>query len=153
LNQQGSRCSGRSCAKNNEHYGVNATTSPPRPPARRRATLDIVGVIVLVLGLSIATIVLVTGADRLKSATPSGAPGDWQDTTLSIQDSKASSHDLEMYDGKLGMLTLWLSDAFHQPGSLALIIAVASSLVAVGCFYLSHRFPPEPPVGTDDFSS
>ena len=83
--------------------------------------------------------------------------GDWHDDTLSVEDSKASSRDVEMYDGKLGMLALKLSDAFHQPESLAMIIAVTSSLVAVGCFFVSRRLdsdqPPDPPIGTDDFSS
>jgi len=124
-----------------------------RPSSRLESTLNIVVVIVLALGLSIASIVLVVGARRAKAAGAGGAPGDWQDNSLSIEDSKASSHDLEMYDGKLGMLGLKLSDAFHQPESLALIIAVTSSLVAVGCFYVSRRMPPDPPIGTDDFSS
>ena len=116
-------------------------------PSRRQPTLNVVGVTVLVLGLSIASIVLVAGAGRTKGPGTAGAPGDWQDSSLSIQDSKASSHDLEMYDGKLGTMALKLSDAFHRPESLALIIVVASSLVAIGCFYVSRRLlsdqPPE----------
>jgi hypothetical protein len=112
--------------------------------------LNIVGVIVLVLGLSIASIVLVVGARRAKAAGAGGAPGDWQDNSLSIQDSKASSHDLEMYDGKLGMLGLKLSDAFHQPESLAMIIATTCSLVAVGCFFVSRRLSSDRPTEEDD---
>jgi hypothetical protein len=118
---------------------MNGRSSLLRPSSRRQSTLNVVGVAVLVLGLSVASIVLVTGAGRLKAPGSSGAPGDWQDNSLSIEESKASSHDLEMYDGKLGALSLKLSDAFHQPESLAMIIAVTSSLVAVGCFYVSRR--------------
>jgi hypothetical protein len=120
---------------------------------RRQSTLDIVGVTVLALGLSIASIVLVMGAGRSKAPGATGASGDWQDDSLSIEDSKASSRDLEMYNGKLGMLALKLSDAFHQPESLAMIIATGSTLLALGCFYVSRRLPPDPPIGTDDFSS
>lgn len=121
-----------------------------RPSSRVESMLNIVGVIVLVLGLSIASIVLVVGARRAKAAGAGGAPGDWQDNSLSIQDSKASSHDLEMYDGKLGMLGLKLSDAFHQPESLAMIIATTCSLVAVGCFFVSRRLSSDRPTEEDD---
>ena len=123
----------------NEDSEVNDKSSMPRPASRRPSTLNIVGVTVLVLGLSIASIVLVVGGSRSKAPDAADTSGDWQDNSLSIEDSKASSHDLEMYDGNLGMLTVKLMDAFHQPESLAMIIAAASSLVALGCFYVSHR--------------
>jgi hypothetical protein len=100
----------------------------------RQSTLNTVGVIVLVLGLTAASIVLVRGLGQSNSQAASNSPDDWQDNTLSIQDSKASSHDVEMYDGKLGLLTLELSHAFHQPESLAMIIATTSTLFALGCF-------------------
>ena len=118
--------------------------------SKQHSALNIVGVTVLVVGLSIASIVLVTGAGRLRAPGATGAPGDWQDNSLSIEDSKVSSHDLEMYDGKLGMLALRLSAAFHQPESLAMIIAVTSSLIAVGCFYVSHRLYSDQPPEDDD---
>lgn len=123
------------------------------PSRRRGSTLNIVGVTVLAVGLGIASIVLVAGARRAKGPGDTDASGSWQDDSLSVEDSKASTRDVEMYNGKLGMLSLELSDALRQPESLAMIIAVASSLIAVGCFYFSYRFPPDPPVGTDDFSS
>jgi hypothetical protein len=129
---------------------VNAKPSRHRPSSRRQSALNIVGVIVLVVGLSIASIVLVAGAGRWKAPGATGAPGDWQDNSLSIEDSKASSHDLEMYDGKLGTLSLKLSDAFHQPESLAMIIATASTLFALGCFYVSHRLYSDQPAEDDD---
>lgn len=112
--------------------------------------LKVVGVTVLVLGLSIASIVLVAGAGRLKAPGAADATGDWQDDSLSLEDSKASSHDLELYDGKMGMLALKLSDAFHQPESLAMIIATTSSLVALGCFYVSRRLNSDPSPEDDD---
>jgi hypothetical protein len=119
--------------------------------SRGQLTLNIVGVIALVLGLSIASIVLVVGAGRAK--TTAGAPGEWQDNSLSIEDSKAAAHDLEMYNGKMGMLAVKLSDAFHQPESLAMIIAAGSTLIALGCFFVARRLPPPaPPMGTKDFS-
>ncbi len=118
---------------------MNDKSSRPRPSSRRQSTLTIVGVTVLVLGLSIASIVLVAGAGRSKATGANGAPGDWQDSSLSIEDSKVSTRDVEMYDGKLGMLALSVSNAFRQPESLAMIIATTSSLFALGCFYVSRR--------------
>ena len=44
--------------------------------------LNVVGVTMLVLGLSIASIVLVTGAGRSKTQGATGAAGDWQDSSL-----------------------------------------------------------------------
>jgi hypothetical protein len=111
--------------------------------------LNVVGVTMLVLGLSMASIVLVTGA-RSKTQGATGAAGDWQDGSLSIVDSKASSRDVEMYNGKLGMLALRLSDAFKQPESLAMIIATTSSLFALGCFFVSRRLYSAHPPEDDD---
>jgi hypothetical protein len=120
--------------------------------SRGRSTLNIVGVAVLALGLSAASLVLLRGSTNGRST--SDAAGDWQDDSLSIEDSKASTHDVEMYDGKMGMLALKLSDLFHQPESLAMMIAGGSTLIALGCFYVARRLPPpEPPIGTKDFSA
>ncbi|MGD1018559.1 MAG: hypothetical protein ABSA12_04495 [Verrucomicrobiia bacterium] len=124
---------------NNERRDVNARSYLPRSSPKRQSTLNIVGVIVLVVGLSTASIVLVMGAGRSTGPGVSGAPGDWQDQSLSIEDSKASSHDVEMYNGKLGLLALRVSNAFRQPESLAMIIATTSSLFALGCFFVSRR--------------
>jgi hypothetical protein len=134
----------------NKPSEVNDKSSMARP-SRSQSTLNIVGVIVLVLGLGIASIVLVAG--RSKATGDTDTSGDWHDDTLSVEDSKSSSRDLEMYDGKLGMLSLKLMEAFQQPESLAMIIAAGSTLFALACFYISRRVPPDPPVGADGFSS
>lgn len=130
---------------------VNAKSSMLPRPSREQSVLNTIGVIVLGLGLAAGSVVLVRGTPT--SQAVSNSPGEWQDNTLSIQDSKASSRDVEMYDGKLGLLVVKLSDAFHQPESLAAIIVGGSTLLALGCFYVSRRLPPDPPIGTDDFSS
>lgn len=135
---------------NNERNEVNAESPLPRPSSKRQSTLNIVGVIALVVGLSVASIVLVLGARRSNGPGAAGTSGDWQDDSLSTEDSKASTRDVEMYNGKLGMFALELSDAFHQPESLAMIIAAASSLFALGCFYVSHRLSPGQSPEDDD---
>lgn len=122
-------------------------------PSRHQTMLNTIGMLVLVLGLAAASLVLLRGLRQSNNPAASNSPDDWQDDSLSLQDSKASSHDLEMYNGKLGMLTVKLSDAFHRPESLAMIIATASTLVALGCFFVSRHLPLDPPTGTKDFSS
>ena len=112
--------------------------------------LNTIGMLVLVLGLATASLVLLRG--MRKSNNPATSDN-WQDDTLSIQDSKSTSYEVERYDGKLGMLTVKLSDAFHRPESLAMIIATASTVVALGCFFVSRHLPPDPPIGTKDFST
>jgi hypothetical protein len=111
--------------------------------------LNTIGTLVLVLGLAGASLVLVRGLRQSSNPASSNS----QDDTLSVQDSKASSYEVERYDGTMGMLTVRLSDALHRPESLAMIIATASTLVALGCFFVSRHLPPDPPIGTKDYSS
>ncbi|HTS20046.1 MAG TPA: hypothetical protein VMP11_20900 [Verrucomicrobiae bacterium] len=128
---------------------MNNKVAFPGLSSQRHSALNILGVAVLALGLTAASIVLL----RANPNVPGAASGDWQDNSLSIQDSKASSRDVEMYDGKLGLLTVKLSNTFHQPESLAMIIAAGSTLFALGCFIVARRLPPpDPPIGTKDFS-
>ena len=115
--------------------------------------LNTIGTLVLVLGLAAASLVLLRGLRQSNNPAASNSPDNWQDDTLSIQDSKATSYEVEKYDGKLGLLTVKLSDAFHRPESLAMIIATASTLVALGCFFVSRHLPLDPPTGTKDFSA
>jgi hypothetical protein len=117
--------------------------------SRRQTMLNTIGTLVLVLGLAGASLVLVRGLRQSSNPASSNS----QDDTLSVQDSKASSYEVERYDGTMGMLTVRLSDALHRPESLAMIIATASTLVALGCFFVSRHLPPDPPIGTKDYSS
>ena len=122
-------------------------------PSRRQTMLNSIGMLVLVLGLAAASLVLLCGLRQSNNPATSNSPDNWHDDTLSIQDSKATSYEVEKYDGKMGLLSVKLSDAFHRPESLAMIIATASTLVALGCFFVSRHLPPDPPIGTRDFSS
>ena len=111
----------------------------PTPVLRltRRTKLNAIGVMALVVGLPIAAIIY--GSGQSDSAPQSNAAGDWQDSTLSTQDSKVSSRDVEMYYGKIGMLVVKLQDWSKRPTSWAILIATISTVTAVTCFRGAHR--------------
>jgi hypothetical protein len=107
---------------------------------RHATTLNIVGVIVLFVGLGGAGLVYWLGQNR---AAPSTTNGDWQDGTLSLTDSKISTRDIELYGGKLEVVMVKFLDWLQHPSSLAIVIAVISVLIAVGCFLLARSVPPD----------
>ena len=113
--------------------------NPPTPnlSSTPRTNFNAIGIVVLVLGLAIAAIIYWAGQPH--STPQSNAAGDWQDSTLSIQDSKASARDVELYNGKMGMLALNLEDWFQQPTSWAILIATISILTSVACFRLARQ--------------
>jgi hypothetical protein len=115
-------------------------SSPIRRVARlRRATLHLCGVVVLFLGLGIAAFVYGNAQLRAVARPSSNANADWQDSTLSTEDSKKSSRDVEMYYGNVGLLIVKWRDWFARPESQALIIASVSTLTALGCFVFANR--------------
>ena len=105
----------------------------------RPTVLNIVGIIVILLGIGIACAVYRSG--HAGSESQAAADGDWHDDTLSLEDSKSSTHDVEMYGGPLEMLMVKFNEALAQPGSQAALIVVASALVALGCFAAARRSP------------
>ena len=109
------------------------------PPSRRRAALNACGVAVLVLGLAAAGLVY-GGGQKTAAAAP--ANGEWRDGSLSTEESKAGTRDVEMYYGQLGMFALGLRDKvaeLGQSGPLAVIIAALATVVAAGCFQAARR--------------
>src|SRR6266850_3025565 len=81
---------------------VTDTTLTRRPSSRHRATLYSLGVLILLLGLSVAGVIHWRTQHRFPQPT-SPSPSGWQDTSLSREDSKKSSRDIEMYYGKIGL--------------------------------------------------
>lgn len=102
-----------------------AAASSPRQRQRR---LRIIGAVILFLGLACAgTLYWV----RTHSAEPS-------EDELLPGNAKAESHQMELLYGKMGLLTMELSDDLKQPGTQALLIAAVSILGAAGCFYFAR---------------
>lgn len=121
---------------------VDEQTAMPTPPGRRRAALNTLGVVVLLLGITCAGLVYWSGQNRSAARSKASADGDWRDQSLSTEDSKASTRDVEEYYGQLGMFALRLEDWFAnlgRPGPLAGLIATVAALAALGCFTAAHR--------------
>ena len=120
---------------------MNDTAVTRSSSSKRHATLNTVGVIVLVSGLVGACVVYAIGQNRL-AAQGSNADGAWQDGSLAPADSKSFSHDVQMYNGTAGVLVMkwWnLCDELRRPKPMALMIAVGSAVVAGGCFLAAKR--------------
>ena len=102
--------------------------------ARHAALLNTTGVIVLLFGLGSATLLF-----RLNHPTNSNPNGDWQDSTLTLTDSKSNARDIELYGGKLEVLMVKCLEWLRRPESLVIIIAATSVLTALGCFLFARR--------------
>jgi hypothetical protein len=96
---------------------------------------------VLLLGIVGAGIVYAIGQNR-SAGQVANADGGWQDGSLAPADSKSFSHDVQMYNGTAGVLVMkwWnLWDELKRPGSVAIMIAAGSAVVAFGCFMAAKR--------------
>jgi hypothetical protein len=96
---------------------------------RRAKKLKIIGIIVLVLGISGAGIVywLGTRSDGLS------------DDISMLGYDKPRNLQMERMYGKWGDLTNDVLDDLKQPGTQAFIIVATAGLVAWGCFYVAGR--------------
>jgi uncharacterized membrane protein YbaN (DUF454 family) len=108
-----------------------------------RTIFDILGFLMLFLGILSAGVAVWSGQDRSASRleTPSADNG-WKDDTLSPEDSKSSSRQSEVLSGKFGtLLTYWwrrCAEAVSTQG-FAMILAMISVLVALFCFVVANR--------------
>jgi hypothetical protein len=132
-------------------WSVNDKPTIPHPLLKGGPTLRTIGAIVFVLGISSAGALLWIGKERSADSSGSQAisttEGDWKDGSLSLEDSKRASRDLEMYNGKVGMLTVKFYQVLQRPETPAIIIATISALIASGCFFFAQQprtqSPPE----------
>jgi hypothetical protein len=116
---------------------------------RRRNALNLLGIIVLVFGIGGAAVLYWTGKSRspgqaMNRETPTVENG-WKDSTLSPDDTKGSSRDLELLYGKVGALVV---SFWHRcelfltsPTSGATVIGLVSAAVAFLCFLMANRAP------------
>jgi hypothetical protein len=116
---------------------------------RRRNALNLLGIIVLVLGIGGAAVLYWTGKSRspgqaMNRETPTVENG-WKDSTLSPDDTKGSSRDLELLYGKVGSLVIsfWhrCELFFTSPASAATVIGLVSAVLAFLCFLMANRAP------------
>jgi len=101
--------------------------------------LNLLGVTILLAGLGIATSIWLDQdrVDRQKSAQATNGA-----ETLSPEDSRRYTHDVELYYGETGMLMekwkRWLQE-MTRGKPLADVIGIASLVSAGGLFYLAAR--------------
>ncbi len=105
--------------------------------------LNLAGAVILLAGVSLATWIYV-GAENASEA----ALGYENGYPINPGDSKQYQRDMELYGGKANLLAdefrRWLAGWF-QGKSLAVIVAGASLLVSLGCFYGADRVSPPLP--------
>jgi hypothetical protein len=110
---------------------------------RRRALFNILGAVMLAMGIVSAGMVVWT--EQHRSASRSETPGSdsgWKDNTLSSEDSKTSTRQSEMLVGKVGaLIAYWWrrSRELASPEGVAMTCAMISVLAAFGCFVLADR--------------
>jgi hypothetical protein len=116
-------------------------------PARTRLLLKLLGVVILVSGLSTAASIWLAQdrIDRQRSAGGTDLTG-----ALSPDDSRRYTHDVELYYGETGLLVdkwrRWLEE-WTRGKPLSKLVAVASLASAMGLFYVAahRRSPTRPP--------
>ena len=110
---------------------------------RRRALFNILGAVMLAMGIFSAGMVVWSEQHRSarRSETSSSNSG-WADNTLSSEDSKTSTRQSEMLVGKVGaLIAYWWRRSADLASSegVAMTFAMISVLAAFGCFVLADR--------------
>jgi hypothetical protein len=111
-------------------------TLHPNPPSRRSRRLRMIGVIVLVLGITGAGIVYWMG-----TRSP-----DYSDDLSMVGYNKAQSRQMARLYGQSGLMVEDLFNNLKRPGIQATIMAAVSTLIASGCFFFAR--PPDPDAET-----
>src|SRR6516164_11223451 len=110
---------------------------------RKRALLNFLGAVMLVIGNVSAGIVVWTEQHRsARSLETLSSDSGWKDDTLSSEDSKTSARQSEMLVGKVGaLIAYWWrrSRELASPEGVAMTCAMISVLAAFGCFVLADR--------------
>lgn len=107
---------------------------PPPTTHQRKLShrFKALGLMVLALGLTSAALIYWIGREPAVSSQP--------DEPLPMLDSKVNSRALEENQGKTGVLLVRLRDEMSRPGPLALVIAAASTIIALVCFRIADWF-------------
>jgi hypothetical protein len=101
-------------------------TPSPDLSSKRAAWLRTIGLIVLVLGIASAGLVYWTRSP------------DMSDDLSMLGYNKAQTRQMGMLYGKMGLLIEDWANDLKQPGTQAMLIASASILITLGCFYFAR---------------
>ena len=110
---------------------------------RRRALFNILGAVLLAMGVISAGMVVWSEQHRsARRSDTSSSDSGWKDDSLSSEDSKTSTRQSEMLVGKVGaLIAYWWhrSTELSSPEGVAMMFAVISVLAAFGCFVFADR--------------
>ena len=105
-------------------FGVNDTAAISKK--RRGARIRVIGLLVWMLGLA--------AAGALYWYRTSGAA----DNPLLTGYDRPQMHQMGVLYGKMGLMIQDLSEDFKRPGTQAVLLAGASTLFGLSCFYLAR---------------
>ncbi len=109
----------------------------------RRASLNLIGALILLVGLGSAALIY-HQAQNAASGALGYESGNDAIYPVMPEDSKQYLRDMELYGGKANVLAdkfrRWLIGLW-QGKSLALIIAVTASIISLGVFYTANIMP------------
>jgi hypothetical protein len=114
--------------------------------------LSVLSVVILVAGLASALMIYRTAGED-SSYVLGYEEGDGSDRAIAPQDSKKYLRDLELYGGKMNVLSTELSQWFSglwRGESLGLTVAVITILLSFGVLYAASRMPPRSGTGTKE---
>ncbi len=110
----------------------------------RQSRFNLIGTLVLVIGLAASAWIFFTGGDDASDVIGYEIV-DGKSYPVTTADSKLYRHDLERFGGKAAIfaddLARWLSGLWHGR-RLALIVAVLTIAVAFAFFRAAERIPP-----------
>ena len=123
---------------------VEPSRPMPEKNARRQSRFNLIGTLVLVIGLAASAWIFVTAGDDASDVIGYQIV-DGKSYPVTTADSKIYRHDLERFGGKAAIfaddLTRWLSSLWHGR-RLALILAVLTIAVSFACFRAAERTSP-----------
>jgi len=103
---------------------------------QRATILNMVGLIVLLVGISSAGLIYGSGQ---KPPTFESTTGEWKDGSLSLTESKTATRNIELYGGKLEVLMVQWQERLQHPTSIAIITGAVSVVIALSCFLVAHH--------------
>jgi hypothetical protein len=107
--------------------------------SERSSNLRFLAIVILVIGFGLAALIYPHRSPSAGDGSTDGDPANG-DAPLSLQDSRRDSRELEIYNGKLGVLVdkwVGIGHAWMQPKPLAITIALVSGIAAFGVFSMA----------------
>jgi|GEM_PF-6918533 hypothetical protein len=103
---------------------------PVTAPNSGTPRLRKVGLVILVVGFTLAALIYLTGSN----------PEDFSSDPATARAYKNQSQEIQLNYGHSGLVMNQLADDLKQPATQAILLLIISTVSACACFYLA-RFP------------